>query len=613
MIGLGRTVRSVTTGRSAAGMDPIAARLGALDDEPAVARRRDRSAAPLPRRAVPLRRYGVTAGVVLTVSLLSLGAELSPLAFVLIMHHVADGVMETRNYDTLIGFALIFIVLVIMSGIFLGYRSTLMAAVAERFTLRLRADAMQAAVRNAVDTEPAEGQALLQDINTIQSFMRSNMPAIPFDMLAAMVPLGILFYLDVMLGYIGLAGIAIAIAMGFVMHAATGRAAMTARTRLNESSAELSGQLVHPDLVRGLGMLQASALRWQPRYDSALGSMEHLRTRSSAVEGIDSLIFNIYEMIIKAYVCYLLITHLATMGLLMAAIFLSGRMIGPFSALAGTWQAWAFALQSWRRIQDALGDYAPPAARPANPTAPPGLVLEDASFHPPGRPNPIIGDLTLRLAPGTVVTVEGPNGVGKSTLLRLILGLMPPTTGRALLDGQDTFHCDREEFGARIGYLPQDVQLLEGNVFHNIGRGPGASPDRVVAAARAAGAHEMVARLPMGYQTPSGRTSGLSAGQRRLVGLARALYGDPRLLVLDEPEVGLDGGARMALRTAVGSMRARGGIVVIVTHEPGTWRGATDLRLVLSAGGGWQVQPAESDDAESDAARRLPALAAPAQ
>jgi ATP-binding cassette subfamily C protein len=360
--------------------------------------------------------------------------------------------------------------------------------------------------------------------------------------------------------------------------------------------------------MRGLGMLQASVLRWQPRYDAALGSMEDMRRRSSSVEGIEELIFIIYECALKGYAAWLLFQHYGTVGLLILVAFFAVQITQPYSQLAKSWQAWAFSLQSWRRIQDALGDYAPPQPLPPDPSAPPGLVIEDASFHPAGRAKPIIGGLTLRLPPGTVVTVEGPNGVGKSTLLRLILGLMPPSTGRVLLDGQDTYHCERGDFGARIGYLPQDVQLIEGHVFHNIGRGPDAPADRVVAAARTAGAHDMIGRLPMGYQTPSGMTSGLSAGQRRLIGLARALYGDPRLLVLDEPEVGLDGYARVAMRTAVAAVRERGGVAVIVTHEPGTWQGAIDLRLVLSAGGGWQVQPADGSVDPSETRTELAAL-----
>jgi ATP-binding cassette, subfamily C, bacterial len=214
------------------------------------------------------------------------------------------------------------------------------------------------------------------------------------------------------------------------------------------------------------------------------------------------------------------------------------------------------------------------------------------TFWPDGRERPIVGNVTLALPPGAVVIVEGKNGVGKSTLLRLVLGLMPPTAGRVLLDGQDTWFSDRAELGARVGYLPQDVQLLDGTVFDNIGRGQGAPAEAVVAAARAAGAHGMIGRLPFGYQTPAGTSSGLSAGQRRLIGLARALYGDPALLVLDEPEVGLDGTARAAMRGAVDAVRRRGGVVLVVTHEPANWLAEADLRLQLAPGGGWKVRPA---------------------
>lgn len=580
-----------------------------IPDPPAATpRRRARPRSERVQARIPLRRYGITPFAILVVGVLSVLAQVGPLSFVVIINHVADGVMETRNWDTLTGFALIFLLLVIMSALFTGLRGTILAAMAERFSLRLRAEAMQAAVRNAVDTDPAEGSALLQDINTLQAFLRGTQVALPFDIIAAALPLALLFYLHTTLGLIALAGILLAIAMGVLMHVATRQPAREARTRLKESNTELSGQLVHPDLVRGLGMLQASVLRWQPLYNAALVSMERMRMRSSAVEGIEDLVFTIYEAIIKGFAAYLLILHLGTIGLLMIVSLLAMQVINPYTTLAKSWMGWAFALEAWRRVQASLGEYAPPAIRPADPTAPPGLVMEDAGFHPEGRSKPILAAITLRLPPGTVVTVEGPNGVGKSTLLRLILGLMPPTTGRVMLDGQDTFHCDRAAFGARVGYLPQDVQLLEGHVFHNVGRGPGAPAELVVAAARAAGAHDMIGRLPLGYQTPAGRTSGLSAGQRRLIGLARALYGEPRLLVLDEAEVGLDGAARMALRTAVSSVRERGGIVVIVTHEPGTWRGASDLRLVLTAGGNWQVQPAE--DSEPGAAPRAE-LAAP--
>lgn len=569
-------------GADAGGMD--------MPDEAARSRRRggDRPAARA--RGIRLRDQGITPFTIGLACFLTIGAQLVPLSFLLAMFHVSDGVVDTGNTATLFAFALIFLFIVAVGSTFGALRASLISSVAERLGLRLRAEAMQAAVRAAVRTDAADGAAVLQDINTVQAYLRSPAPIICFEMLGAMVPLWMLFYFDPVFGWIAIGGISAAILFGILLHFVTRGLVGEARKRLMETSADLSGQLAHPDLVRGLGMLQASMLRWQPRYDASLASIEGVQTRVQALNGIEELVLTIYEICIKAYACYLLFIHEGTIGLMMAAAMFANYAVSPFSSLAKSWQSSAFALQAWRRIQDALSTSAAPVIAPVDVTVPAGLVLDGAGFHPPGRAEPIIDDLTLRLPPGTVVTVEGPNGVGKSTLLRLVLGLMAPTKGRLLLDGQDTWNCDRTALGARIGYLPQDVQLIEGNVFHNVGRGPDAPADLVVAAARAAGAHEMIGRLPGGYQTPAGATSGLSAGQRRLIGLARALYGEPRLLVLDEPEVGLDGYARVAMRAAVSTMREKGAVVVIVTHEPETWSGATDLRLLLSAGGGWRVQ-----------------------
>lgn len=541
--------------------------------------------------ALRLRDVGVTPLFVATTLALTLGAQAGLLAFVIMMMHIVDGVMVSRNADTLTGFALVFLVLSLISAAYRHLRSALLGAAAERFGLRLQATALQAAVRNAVRTDPGSGLAVMQDIHRVRGFLGGGTVVAGLEVVSGIVALAMLYVLDTHLGLIGSVGVGLAILLGFAMHRATARPVAEAREGMLDTAAELGGQLVHPDLSRGIGLLPATMLRWRGRYESALQCLERSQGRVQALVGMELMLAEMLELAVQAFACWLIFHQAGTVGLVMGAYFFCGAAMRPFSNLFRSWESWAFAFQSWRRLQGVLrqDDAAPPS--PADPEAPRGLVIDAVGFHPPGREQPILAGVSLRLAPGTVALVEGPNGVGKSTLLRLVLGLMPPTAGRVLLDGQDTWFCDRAELGARLGYLPQDVQLLDGTVFDNIGRGPGAAAAAVVAAARAAGAHGVIGRLPLGYQTPAGGASGLSAGQRRSIGLARALYGDPALLVLDEPEVGLDGPARQAIRGAVEAVRRRGGVVLVVTHEPANWLAEADLRLQLAPGGGWRVRP----------------------
>jgi len=211
----------------------------------------------------------------------------------------------------------------------------------------------------------------------------------------------------------------------------------------------------------------------------------------------------------------------------------------------------------------------------------------------------VLDGTTVHCPPGTVTLVLGPNGAGKSTLLRLALGLMEPEAGSVVLDGQDTRHVDRDAIGPRIGYLPQDVQLLDGNVLQNICRFGAEDAEAAVAAARMAGAHEMIGRLPQGYATEAGPTSGLSAGQKRMVGLARALFGGPLLLVLDEPEAGLDSAGREATLAAVTAARAQGAACLIVSHDPGLWHGQVDQLLHLGPRGRWTTEAPDQPAARS--------------
>ena len=547
-----------------------------------------------------LRDVGVTPVFVATTLALTLGAQLGTLGFTFVMMHVSDGVAEARNPDTLVGFVLVLLVLAALSTAYNHLRGAMLRAAADRFGLRLQAVALQAAIRNAVRTDPGGGLSVMQDIHRVRGFLAGGALANGLELVSASVALLMLFLLDTGLGLIGTAGVSLAALLGFVMHRATARPVAEARERTLESAAELGGQLVHPDLSRGIGLLPATMLRWRGRYEDALRCQARAQGRVGALLGLEAMLAEALELSVMVFACWLVFQRGGTLGLLMGAFMFSGAAMRPFSALFRSWEAWAFSIQAWRRLRATLRQDGAAPARPSDPDAPRGLSIEGVGFHPPGREKAVLDGVSLHLAPGTVALVEGPNGVGKSTLLRLVLGLMPPTAGRVALDGQDTWFCDRAALGARLGYLPQDVQLLDASVFDNVGRGPGAPAEAVVAAARAAGAHDMIGRLPLGYQTPAGAASGLSAGQRRLIGLARALYGDPALLVLDEPELGLDGPARAAMRGAVEAVRRRGGVALVVTHEPANWLAEADLRLQLAPGGAWRVLPAKAAAASEE-------------
>jgi ATP-binding cassette subfamily C protein len=544
-----------------------------------------------------LRDVGVTPVFVATLILLTTASQMAFLAFLLVMKHVSDGVLDTGNGATAIGFAVLFSLMVLLSGWYGHLRGAMLGAIAERLGLTLRAEALQAAVRNAVRTDTAQGAAVLREIAKVQSLFASRAAVLFLELIGALVAIAIMFSLDTGLGLIGLSGAALVAALGLLMHRIAGGPLQESSRAMAETETELAGQLSHPDLVRGLGLVPATLSRWQHRYGAALAAETATRRRAGALHQIETLAAELIQLGAFLYVGLLLFEQSATAGTLLSVYFLTNNALHPFSHVMRSWEGWAGGIAAWQRLRQVMRQDAAPEALPPDPRAPAGLLLDALAFHPEGRPMPIIGGISLHLPPGAVCTVQGANGVGKSTLLRLILGLLRPTAGQVLLDGQDSFHCDREAFGARIGYLPQDVQLLDGDVFANIGRGPGAAPEAVVAAARAAGAHDMIGRLPLGYQTPAGQTSGLSAGQRRLVGLARAMFGKPDLLVLDEPEVGLDGGARAGMRAAVERARGRGGVVLIVTHEPQTWSDVADIRLTLGPGGTWEAQRLRPDAA----------------
>jgi ATP-binding cassette subfamily C protein len=279
------------------------------------------------------------------------------------------------------------------------------------------------------------------------------------------------------------------------------------------------------------------------------------------------------------------IYQLATAGIIIAGSILSARALAPVDLAIANWRGFVSARQGWKRLTDLLALL--PAQTAPMPLQPPAksLIVEGVAVTPPGSEKVVVQDASLSLQAGNGLGIIGPSGSGKSSLARMLVGVWRPARGRIRLDGAALEQWSPEALGKHIGYLPQDVELLAGTVAQNIGRFLVPQDAKaVIAAASAAGVHDMIVGLPDGYETQVGESgSALSAGQAQRVALARALYGDPFLIVLDEPNSNLDAEGDEALSRAITSVRARGGIVVVVAHRPSAIAGV-DLLLMMNQG-----------------------------
>jgi ATP-binding cassette subfamily C protein len=258
------------------------------------------------------------------------------------------------------------------------------------------------------------------------------------------------------------------------------------------------------------------------------------------------------------------------------------------------WRQWVVALAAWKKVSDLIENEAPNRESKPTPRSQGNLTVDRLVYAPQGADVPIIKGISFDLAPGEVLGVAGPSAAGKSTLARLLIGVQKPTTGGVYLDGNNVYLWERGSFGDMVGYLPQNVSLLDGTIRENIARMRDADSRQVVEAARMAGVHEMIGRLPLGYDTRIGDGSfSLSGGQRQRIGLARALYGKPRFIVLDEPNSNLDADGERALANAIETMRADGAIIILIAHRPSIMQTADKL-MILQDGKITQFGPRSS-------------------
>lgn len=513
----------------------------------------------------------------------SMAINLLMLAPTIYMMQVSDRVMTSRNMVTLLMLSLLALAIFAVMGVLEWARSRVLVRLGVRLDRRMGAKLLSLSHRFEVE-KLGDSRRLLSDLTHLRTFLTGYAIFALLDAPWVPIFLVVTLLLHPLLAAVSLGGTVVMVILTYI----TERAVRTPLADSNNSAAETSQfvatNMRHGEIIEAMGMFPMMLERWQKKQDRHLVQQAIASDRAGVVQGVTKFVRMTNQALAMGVGGFLFLQSDVSPAIVFAASLLSSRISGPIESLMMTWSQLGTASESWKRIDDALR-YVEKQYSGVTLPAPKGEVaLEGVFGGPPGVSAPFVQSVNLKIPAGVIVAIVGSSASGKSTLVRLITGVWPPRVGTVRLDGADLRTWPREQLGPYIGYLPQDVELIEGSVAENIARLGALDSERVIAAARAAGVHEMVLQMADGYGTQVGANGAfLSGGQRQRVALARAMYGDPPLLVLDEPNANLDEAGEMALDTALQQAKQRGQTVIIVSHRPIAIRNC-DLILVMQDG-----------------------------
>ncbi|MFO1188196.1 MAG: type I secretion system permease/ATPase [Alphaproteobacteria bacterium] len=522
----------------------------------------------------------------------------------LYMLQVYDRVVHSQSMDTLFMLTVLAVGALVFLASLEFIRGRVFTILGERLARRLARPTLQAAVSRSIAEGESTGGQPMRDLYELRQFISTGPVALPIDALFSPLFLGALFLLHPAYGAMGLGSIFVLLGFSVAMEYLGRRPSAAANDATLKSHAEMGTAIRHAEVIEGMGMLSPILRRWQDGQHKAMRQLSAGQGGARAISVSSRATRMMLQVFMLAIGATLVIKQEVMPGSMVAATVIMARLLFPFEQLIDGWRQWGQAIGAYRRLETltekAIG------VRQSTPVDihEGRLVVDRLTFRPPGVRKPILNQVSFSLEPGEVLGVVGPSGAGKSTLARLLMGIFAPTAGGAFLDGHGIYAAERESFARAVGYLPQQAVLLDGTIAENIARFQDCPLADVVKAARRVGVHEMIGRLPLGYETRVGESGfSLSGGQRQGIALARAFFGSPRLIVLDEPNTYLDGLAESAMRTAISAAKADGISVVVIAHRPSMMEVA-DRIMVLRDGVVDQIGPV---------AEILRALARPAE
>lgn len=520
----------------------------------------------------------------LTVGCFSAVSNLLMLVPSLYMLQVYDRVLPSRNEFTL----LMLTVMMLGGYLFMSalelVRSFVLVRVGARFDMELNKRVYTAAFEHNLKRGGGNAGQSLADLTNIRQFLTGNGLFAFFDAPWFPLYLIVIFMFEPSLGVFALCGTAVLVALAYVNERVTHKPLADANSTAIAANAMASNNLRNAEVIESMGMLPNMQSRWFAVHSRFLGLQANASQKAGTIGAVTKFVQVALQSLVLGYGALLAVEGKISPGMMIAASILVGRALAPVQQVIGVWKSYSNTRSAYERLVKLLEENPVRNTAMSLPKPQGALAVENVSAAPPGAQALVLKGLNFAIAPGDVLGVIGASGCGKSTLARLLVGVWPAAAGKVRLDGADIYQWNKAELGPHIGYLPQEIELFAGTVSENIGRFGEVDAELVVLAAKRAGVHDMILHLPKGYDTPLGEGgAGLSGGQKQRIGLARAMYGDPSVLVLDEPNSNLDEVGEAALVGAIGDLRKRGKTIVLITHRTNVI-GATNKLMLLREG-----------------------------
>lgn len=501
------------------------------------------------------------------------------------MLQVYGRVVTSGSIPTLVMLTLIMTILMGTMGSLEWVRSRIMVRLSTRLDVLLSRDVYRASFKKALDSGGMDASAQpLNDLTGLRQFLTGNGLFAFFDTPWLPVYIGVMFLFHPWYGWFAIGCAIVLLMLAVVNEKLTGKAIADANKQNIAANLHTNKNLRNAEVIESMGMLETLMGRWGERQRQVLLLQSQASDKGGMVTSFSKTFRMLSQSLILGIGAYLAVKQEITPGLMIAGSILLGRALAPIDLMIGSWKGFISARSQYARLNEILDEQQAEPQRMSLP-APEGHVLvENLIVSAPGSKTPILKNISFAVPAGSIVGVIGPSASGKSTLARALLGVWAPQHGVVRLDGADINNWDKRELGPYVGYLPQDIELFEGSISENIARFREVEPDKVIQAAKTAGVHEMILQLPEGYDTVIGSDGvNLSGGQRQRVGLARAIYGSPRLIILDEPNSNLDEVGERALAMAIQQLKASGATVFIITHRTSILA-QLDRLLVMSNG-----------------------------